>query len=77
MALCDCAAAIDDAAFKKAIAAGATEVYAVKNQFYGDRSGTLKDPFGYQWTLSTHIEEASEAEAQRRMQAEFSQHSAA
>ena len=66
-----------DAAFKKAIAAGATEVRAVKDQFYGDRSGTLKDPFGYQWTLSTHIEEVSQDEAQRRMEAEFSQHSAA
>ena len=66
-----------DAAFKKAIAAGATEVRAVKDQFYGDRSGTLKDPFGYQWTLSTHIEEVSQDEAQRRMEAEFSQHTAA
>jgi len=66
-----------DAAFKKAIAAGASEVQAVKDQFYGDRSGTLKDPYGYQWTLSTHIEEVSEAEAQRRMEAEFSQPSAA
>jgi len=66
-----------DAAFRKAIAAGATEVQAVKDQFYGDRSGTLKDPYGYQWTLSTRIEEVSEAEAQRRMEAEFSQPSAA
>ena len=65
-----------DTAFKKAIAAGATEMQAVKDQFYGDRSGTLKDPFGYQWTLSTHIEEVSQDEAQRRMEAEFSQHSA-
>jgi PhnB protein len=66
-----------DTAFKKAIAAGATEVRAVKDQFYGDRSGTLKDPFGYQWTLSTHIEDVSESEAQRRMEVEFSQHSPA
>ncbi|MBA2548235.1 MAG: VOC family protein [Burkholderiaceae bacterium] len=62
-----------DAAFKKAIAAGATEVRAVADQFYGDRSGTLKDPYGYQWTLSTHIEDVSQEEAQRRMEAEFSQ----
>ena len=66
-----------DTAFKKAIAAGAIEVRAVKDQFYGDRSGTLKDPFGYQWTLSTHIEDVSESEAQRRMEVEFSQHSPA
>ena len=66
-----------DAAFKKAIAAGATEVRPVQDQFYGDRSGTLKDPYGYQWTLSTHIEDVSEKEAQRRMEAEFGQPSAA
>ncbi len=66
-----------DAAFKKAIAAGATEVRPVEDQFYGDRSGMLKDPYGYQWTLSTHIEEVSQEEAQRRMEAEFSQPSAA
>jgi PhnB protein len=61
-----------DAAFRRAIEAGATEVRPVADQFYGDRSGTLKDPFGHQWTLSTHIEDVSEAEAQRRMEAEFS-----
>ena len=60
-----------DAAFRRAIDAGATEVRPVADQFYGDRSGTLKDPYGHQWTLSTHIEEVSEAEAQRRMEAEF------
>ena len=54
------------------IDAGATEFRPVTDQFYGDRSGTLKDPFGHQWTLSTHIEDVSEAEAQRRMEAEFS-----
>ena len=48
-----------------------TEVRPVADQFYGDRSGTLKDPYGHQWTLSTHIEDVSEAEAQRRMEAEF------
>ncbi len=66
-----------DAAFKKAIAAGATEVRPVEDQFYGDRSGMLKDPYGHQWTLSTHVEEVSQEECQRRMEAEFSQPSAA
>ena len=61
-----------DAAFCRAIEAGATEVRPVADQFYGDRSGTLKDPYGHQWTLSTHVEDVSEAEAQRRMEAEFS-----
>ena len=60
-----------DAAFRRAMDAGATEVRPVADQFYGDRSGTLKDPYGHQWTLSTHIEDVSEAEAQKRMEAEF------
>jgi PhnB protein len=60
-----------DAAFRRALAAGATEVRPVADQFYGDRSGTLKDPYGHQWTLATHIEDVSEAEAQRRMEAAF------
>jgi PhnB protein len=60
-----------DAAFARAIAAGATEVKPVEDQFYGDRSGTVKDPFGYQWTLGTHREEVSEAEAQKRMEKMF------
>ncbi len=62
-----------DAAFAKAIAVGATEVRPVADQFYGDRSGTLKDPYGYQWTLSTHVEDLSQEEVQRRMEAEFAQ----
>lgn len=57
-----------DAAFARALAAGAERVRPVEDQFYGDRSGTLKDPFGYQWTLATHIEDVSTEEAQRRMQ---------
>jgi PhnB protein len=62
-----------DAAFAKALAAGATEVRPVQDQFYGDRAGTLKDSYGYQWTLATHIEDVSTEEAQRRMEAEFAQ----
>jgi len=60
-----------DAAFRQALGAGATEVRPVADQFYGDRSGTLKDPYGHQWTLSTHIEDVSQAEAQKRMEAMF------
>ena len=60
-----------DTAFRRALEAGASEVRPVADQFYGDRSGTLKDPFGHQWTLSTHIEDVSQEEAQRRMEAEF------
>ncbi len=58
-----------DAAFARALAAGAEQVRPVEDQFYGDRTGVLKDPYGYQWTLATHIEEVSTEEAQRRMEA--------
>lgn len=58
-----------DAMFAKAIAAGASEQRAVMDQFYGDRSGTLRDPFGHVWTISTHIEDVTPEEAQRRMAA--------
>jgi len=64
-----------DAAFARAIAAGGAEVRPVANQFYGDRAGTLKDPFGHQWTLATHVEDVSAEEGQRRMAAEFGQKS--
>ena len=60
-----------DAAFARALAAGATEVRPVEDQFYGDRAGVLKDPYGYQWTLATHVEDVSTEEAQRRMEALF------
>ena len=62
-----------DAAFAKALAAGATVVRPVEDQFYGDRAGTLKDPYGHQWTLGTHMEDLSQEEVQRRMEAEFAQ----
>jgi PhnB protein len=59
-----------DAVFARAIEAGASEERAVQDQFYGDRSGTLIDPFGHRWTISTHVEDVAEDEIQRRM-AEF------
>jgi PhnB protein len=55
-----------DAAARQATNAGARVVRPVQNQFYGDRSGTLEDPFGHQWHLSTHIEDVSPAELRRR-----------
>jgi PhnB protein len=39
------------------------------DQFYGDRSGTLEDPFGHQWTIATHQEDVSPDEMKRRMEA--------
>ena len=56
-----------DAAFDKAVAAGGEVVRPVEDQFYGDRSGWLKAPFGHEWTLSTHVEDVSEEEMGRRM----------
>jgi PhnB protein len=52
---------------KKAVAAGAKVLRPVKNQFYGDRSGTFLDPFGYKWTIGTHVEDVSPAEMETRM----------
>ena len=60
-----------DSAFRKAIDAGATEARPVENQFWGDRMGTLTDPFGHVWSLATTVEEVAPDEMQRRM-AEFS-----
>ena len=57
-----------DAVFQRAIATGAKELRAVQNQFYGDRSGTLQDPFGHVWTISTHVEDIPPEEMHRRSQ---------
>jgi PhnB protein len=57
-----------DAVYNKALQAGAISEKAPKDQFYGDRSATVRDPFGHQWTIMTHIEDVSPEEMQRRMQ---------
>jgi len=61
-----------DSAFKKAIAAGGTQTMPVEDQFWGDRMGTLNDPFGHGWSLATHIEDVPESELPQRMKAFFS-----
>ncbi len=58
-----------DARYAQAIAAGAKEHRPVKDQFYGDRSGCITDPFGHQWTISTHKEDVPPEEMGRRMDA--------
>ena len=58
---------VDDT-FQRAVSAGGKVVQAVKNQFYGDRSGNLTDPFGHQWTIGTHVEDVAPQEMQRRME---------
>ena len=60
-----------DAMFSRALAAGAKEERPVANQFYGDRSGMITDPFGHKWSLSTHIEDVSPEEMKRRQEAMF------
>ena len=56
-----------DAAVERAVAAGATITKPITDQFYGDRSGTVADPFGHSWTLATHIEDVPPEEMDRRM----------
>ncbi len=58
-----------DGAFKRAVEAGARTQQPVQDQFYGDRSGTLIDPFGHMWTIATHVEDVSPAEMRDRMYA--------
>ena len=58
-----------DSAFKQAIAAGGKEERPVENQFWGDRMGTLTDPFGHKWTLATTVEEVPDSQLQERMKA--------
>ena len=56
-----------DATFAQALAAGATVRRPVADQFYGDRVGTLADPFGHVWSIGTHREDVPVEEMQRRM----------
>ena len=59
-----------DAVVSRAVAAGATLVRPVQDQFYGDRSGTLADPYGHVWHVSTHVEDVPAAELERRAAAQ-------
>lgn len=60
-----------DSAFKQALSAGAKEERAPEDQFWGDRMGTLVDPFGHRWTLATHVEDVPAEEMGRRAAAAF------
>ena len=55
-----------DAVMASALAAGATLLRPVQDEFYGDRSGQIEDPFGHVWMLSTKMEQLSAAEIERR-----------
>ncbi len=58
-----------DAMFNQAVAMGAKVEQPMENKFYGDRSGTVVDPFGHRWSLSTHIEDVTPEEIGRRLAA--------
>jgi PhnB protein len=55
-----------DAVFEGALAAGATSVRPVEDQFYGDRTGQFEDPFGHRWSVATHVEDVPPDEMERR-----------
>jgi PhnB protein len=56
-----------DTMFRTALSLGATETRPVENQFYGDRMGSMTDPFGHNWMIATHFEDVSPEEMERRM----------
>jgi len=58
-----------DKIYNQAIAAGGKEVRPLQDQFYGDRSGTLSDPFGHIWTVATHTEDVAPEEIEKRLAA--------
>jgi PhnB protein len=58
-----------DTLAKQFVAAGAKEIRPVKDQFYGDRSGTFEDPFGHLWTIATHKEDLTSEEIHKRFKA--------
>lgn len=64
-----------DVVVSRALAAGAKQVRAVEDQFYGDRSGGFEDPFGHVWHVATHIEDVAADELQRRAAVKASQQS--
>ena len=62
-----------DQLFAQAVAAGATVLMPLANQFWGDRYGQVKDPFGHMWALAQHIEDVAPEEMERRGREMFAQ----
>jgi PhnB protein len=58
-----------DSFSQKAVAAGASILRPVETQFYGDRSGVFLDPYGYKWSIATHVEDVAPEEMDKRMKA--------
>jgi PhnB protein len=66
-----------DTEFQRAIDTGATVVRPLENKFYGDRMGSVRDPFGFEWSLGTHIEDVAPEEMNRRALEEHAKMTAA
>jgi PhnB protein len=62
-----------DVVIQKAVESGAKLLRPIVNQFYGDRTGSLLDPFGHMWSVATHVEDVSPEEMKKRMTAAMSQ----
>ncbi|MEM8729542.1 MAG: VOC family protein [Pseudomonadota bacterium] len=60
-----------DAVFAKALVEGAEQIYPLADQFYGDRSGRLRDPFGHHWILATRLREMTDDEVVAAFKALF------
>ena len=60
-----------DAAFKQAVAAGGRVAMPVADMFWGDRAGSIKDPFGYSWMIATHKQDLNNDQIQKSAQAFF------
>lgn len=60
-----------DVVVNRAVAAGATVQMPVADQFWGDRMGTVRDPFGHKWSIATHTEDVTPEEIQKRSKAMF------
>ena len=63
---------VDDV-FKRALAAGGKQLQPLEDKFYGDRMGTLADPYGQEWSIATHVEDVSPEEMQKRSQKAMAQ----
>ena len=60
-----------DKTFKTAVAAGAKVLMPIADQFWGDRQGQVKDPFGHRWSIATHVEEPTPEQMKKRMEEMF------
>ena len=62
-----------ESTFQKALDNGATMIMPIADQFYGDRSGTIMDPYGYKWSIGTHTRDISFADMQKQSDEMFTE----